>query len=793
MFGRIRSNGGRGKTAHNEARAETPIQSAIRRGDMARDQGDWDVAAAEYSVVLDMDSSLEGIWVQLGHALKEKGAQRPAIHAYEKAISLSPSQIDTHLHTAHLLKNTGQYDRAIRHFLHAFMLGLNSPNEERELLALLSAKVSSGKHQDIVDAMSDVENRVRSDAETPVIERLRKVFFGLHREGRQKAKGDTAKAGLALVFDISDLIGFWRNARLPTGIQRVQIETVMAALSSESSAQVSLCCFTAGREGWLEVPIDLFRSLCDLAVGGGRLDDPDWTETLGDLDWHLALTFPFDLPRGAVLVNLGTSWWLQNYFLYVRHAKKTRGIRYIPFVHDMIPIITPEHCTPELTQDFISWALGVFDHADFFLVNSHSTGRDLQKVANILGHEIDNSYVAVIPLDADFRRKMKSELPVEKLKLLDLEPEGFVLVVSTIESRKGHIHAFDAWAQLVEEYGADRIPTLVCVGNRGWLNDEVYGRLDSDPSLAQKVLMLSGLSDGELALLYRTCLFTLYPSLYEGWGLPVTESLCYGKVPLISDAASLPEAGGALAVYAEAGSASQIKQQAEKLIFDRAYLETLSAKISREFSPRTWEDLSEQIIGELERFASRTGDLSEANRDEDVSPNAQIGRWHSLVRNKSTRIWPGMGMGERYRRDLGWYWPEDRGSRVRGATGTLAFRLDQPHEPIRILLNMVGDEYDRCHYVIDCDGQNHEGQIEPNTSRWEWLDLPASDTAHDIRIDFHSLKDKAGNRPTFFVRGFHIFERNDHKARREFSEAVILDRLDVLDIFREQDRVLSAN
>ncbi len=48
--------------------------------------------------------------------------------------------------------------------------------------------------------------------------------------------------------------------------------------------------------------------------------------------------------------------------------------------------------------------------------------------------------------------------------------------------------------------------------------------------------MLSGISDQELSQLYDAhCLFTLYPSLYEGWGLPVTESLCYGKVPLISD------------------------------------------------------------------------------------------------------------------------------------------------------------------------------------------------------------------------------------------------------------------
>ncbi|MHA4875417.1 glycosyltransferase, partial [Enterococcus faecium] len=84
-------------------------------------------------------------------------------------------------------------------------------------------------------------------------------------------------------------------------------------------------------------------------------------------------------------------------------------------------------------------------------------------------------------------------------------------------------------------------PDLVCVGGRGWLNDHVYAALDRDPELAEKVRIISGLTDSHLALLYSTCLFTVYLSTYEGWGLPVTESLCYGKVPLLSDTSSLPE------------------------------------------------------------------------------------------------------------------------------------------------------------------------------------------------------------------------------------------------------------
>ena len=79
-------------------------------------------------------------------------------------------------------------------------------------------------------------------------------------------------------------------------------------------------------------------------------------------------------------------------------------------------------------------------------------------------------------------------------------------------------------------------------------------------------MFLEGTSDPDLAALYRRCLFTVYPSLYEGWGLPVTESLCYGKTPLLSRVASLPEAGGEFADYFEIGSKVGLAAALKRLV-----------------------------------------------------------------------------------------------------------------------------------------------------------------------------------------------------------------------------------
>ncbi|MEI9931042.1 MAG: glycosyltransferase [Rhizomicrobium sp.] len=137
------------------------------------------------------------------------------------------------------------------------------------------------------------------------------------------------------------------------------------------------------------------------------------------------------------------------------------------------------------------------------------------------------------------------------LKDLGLERGRFVLFVSTIEPRKNHAFVFTAWLKLLRRHGAKNCPKLVCVGQQGWLNSEAYARLDASEDLKRQVVILSNVSDVMLSKLYEACICTLYPSLYEGWGLPVTESLCFGKVPIVSHVASLPEAGGLFAEYFE--------------------------------------------------------------------------------------------------------------------------------------------------------------------------------------------------------------------------------------------------
>jgi hypothetical protein len=451
--------------------------------------------------------------------------------------------------------------------------------------------------------------------------------------------------------------------------------------------------------------------------------------------------------------------------------------------------MTPEHCTAELTQDFISWLLGVFQHADMFLVNSEATRRDLLEAAATLGHAVSPDEIEVVRLDADFRGasagKGSSVLP----RRWGLEAGRYVLLVSTIESRKNHLGAFNAWLALIKKHGAASIPDLVCVGNAGWLNAEVHAKLDSSPILESKVKLLSRLSDAELTALYRNCLFTLYPSHYEGWGLPVTESLCHGKMVLSSDSSSLPEAGGGFVDYFAAGSDRDLAAGAEKLIFDDQYRIGREARIRADFKPRPWGDLGGQIGSAVARMnAARAHGCSPTKVRAAEPMSAALGVFYPLVRNFERRIWRGMVLAEMFRAGAGWWWPDDWGVWTRPEGGDIAIRIDGPHGALRMWLRIRGVLELPCRWSFDVTSPSgvrpQSGALGPDEWRWIQVDLPASETPTDFLATLmadqsQDLAPRTGGldrRVTSMgLAGFYVCERDNLAHRVAFSEAAIMN------------------
>ena len=790
------------------------IHRTIAEGNAARDRLKWDDAARAYRRALQPRPDLAHIWVQLGHAQKELGDLAAAEQAYAKAAELRPKDADPLMHLGHVAKMTGDLAAASRYYVQSFRTDPGNADAVAELQRVIVGATGQARESTIellkstllhdepeeAPARADIARRARQALDTAIeglgpdaapLQQAATLLAAIERQARAD-RPDPADGSVALVFDASDLVGYFARDRLPTGIQRVQIEAITGAIAA-GDHQVRICCFIDGREDWLEIPLPLFRRLAALSVMEGGRKDPEWLMALSRLHLTLVLAEPFEFPRGAYLINLGTSWWMQNYFLYVRQAKTQYGVRYIPFVHDFIPVMHPAHCVKQLVQDFVSWAVGVFAHADHYLVNSEATKRDLFQVAKILGGVVHDQDVAVIPLNADFRSSSKRHLTDATLSQWGLQGQAFVLMVGTVESRKGHTIALDAWTQLLARHSPRTLPKLVCVGRRGWLNGAVYERLSQNDTLAKQVVMLADLSDEELALLYRSCQFTIYPSLYEGWGLPITEALCYGKPVITADNSSLPEAGGDFAVYVETGSVDALAAAVERMSLDTPYRDALAARIAADFKPRTWREVAGQIDTELTRLATRGKGHETTYR----APEALWGRYYPVARSTADRIWPGIGSGEIFRAGLGWHWPTPQGCWTRPQGAELAIAL--PDGPTTLYLLLMGLPANDCSWHIYVkDGPTLAGTLPAGERKLVQIEVDTR-TLHvhlrGSRADL--LRMSTGGvdreqRAAIGLAGFALHRTGDDQARLTLLQALAFGALETLDAYADPDQPRTA-
>ena len=756
-------------------------------GNRARDARQWLSAVAHYRNALKQEPAKDYIWVQYGHALKESGSLAAAETAYREALDLAPEVADTHLQLGHALKLLGRIDDAARAYAKAITLDPGLHSAALELFNLIGS-VEHPYEINVASAARQVERhpeRSRSDL-------------------------------LTVVFDVSDLVQYFTQARFPTGIQRVQLQIVTSLLRERNRpCRIAITCFAMGAGHWVVVPEDIFLKIANIAVSEASAHDSEWQTTKRDLLLSFFAGDRFDFQPGDILVNLGASWHVHNYLLAVRTIKSA-GVRYVPFVHDCIPVLAPEHCTADLTRNFVSWIVGVFFHADGFLTNSNSTARDLATVAQFLGHDAPDP--AVIRLDASMSRNHAVTPP--SCQILDrhgLRDRGFVLFVSTIESRKNHVLAFDAWRALMRKRGRRRqIPPLVCVGNPGWLADEAMARLAASAKLRKKVLILSDISDAELEELYRACLFTIYPSSYEGWGLPVTESLCHGRVPVISRVSSLPEAGGDFAEYfdlpaegllgpdrklrdddAYRNALADLAAKIERLLEDDRYRESREAAIRKDFHPRSWDDVADEMVNRVLQFPELPG--------KSCAPRAELGRYYALHRNFEIRLRPDMVFGEMLRTGSGWSYMSERGCWLNAAKAELEFSIsDRADARSGCYFGLRGADERATDFLVTTAGRdNHcSGTLAPGEERWLQLvfdRLAGSGSTFRIEVSASSSADPAADggirilHHDIAVVGLYFFREGDAEAHDRFLEAWRKDRIDQFAWFPEAPREASPS
>jgi tetratricopeptide (TPR) repeat protein len=287
----------------------------------------WDGAARAYATAAKFRPEVANLWVQYGNALKESGREREAEPAYRRAIDAAPDSVDAHLQLGHLLKRLGRVHDAVSFYTKAARLDPTCGPAVTAFGRLPSFSTEDGAFSRNVDPSPNSNMESQNCA----------------GYAASSAAFGAPDGSVTIIFDVADLVTYFGDARSPTGIQRVQIEVVRGALlSSSPHHSILVCAYSGRRDAWIEIASAEFLRLCDLCLGGGDTRDPVWRQSVSDLNGVMLSSPEHRFRDGQCLVNLGTSWWLKNYFLSLRNVKRRYRVLYIPFVHDLIPVLMPE-------------------------------------------------------------------------------------------------------------------------------------------------------------------------------------------------------------------------------------------------------------------------------------------------------------------------------------------------------------------------------------------------------------------------------------------------------------------
>ncbi len=296
---------------------------------------------------------------------------------------------------------------------------------------------------------------------------------------------------------------------------------------------------------------------------------------------------PPRLQAGDILF-VGGQFWMSKAITKLCQRAAARGANLIVLIHDLIPLTHPQFTGHDFAEQY--WRM--LRLPAHFIVTSSFGASELEAARKGLG--APHAAVSVVPLAHEFPGALRDAPPLDPpTELAHLAGSPFVLCVGTVEVRKNHLLLLSVWEELEAELG-QRLPKLVVAGRRGWKADAALHKLDALPR-SGRIVFAEAPSDAALGWLYSACLFTIFPSLFEGWGLPVGESLWFGKSCAASNTSSIPTVGGDLCVYFDPRYPAAIKAAVRRLL-DPDVRRSFEAKIEAA-KLRTWAEVASDLGG----------------------------------------------------------------------------------------------------------------------------------------------------------------------------------------------------
>lgn len=233
-------------------------------------------------------------------------------------------------------------------------------------------------------------------------------------------------------------------------------------------------------------------------------------------------------------------------------------------LHDLAFLRFPEVLTRPKRVYHRTFTVRSMRRATLLITVSDSTMQDAHELVGIPYERMHTVYTCIDERFSNVIEENRIRAFRDEKGLAD----GFILYLGTLEPRKNIPTLLDAYAQLRQRYGLRE--KLVVAGSKGWLYASIFEKVQQ-LGLGNEVLFPGFVPDSEQALWYHAASAFVYPSLYEGFGLPVAEALACGTPTITSNVSSLPEAGMNIALTVSPQDVTSLTEAMYKAVTDEAY------------------------------------------------------------------------------------------------------------------------------------------------------------------------------------------------------------------------------
>ncbi len=268
------------------------------------------------------------------------------------------------------------------------------------------------------------------------------------------------------------------------------------------------------------------------------------------------------------------------------------SIKRVTFIHDLSPILYPQwHPVASVWAHRLALK-SILQNAHLILTNSNFTQQEIKRVYPNINAAIEVTLLA--------STQKPNQLVDDRIFKKHHIKTPYFLYVGTIEPRKNIQVLLNAYTVFRKEH-PEKKTQLVLAGKWGWKQAQLLADIENN-TFTNDIMLTGFVSEAEKKALYQNALAFIYPSLYEGFGLPLLEAMENGCPVISSNTSALPEVGGSAALYFQPNNVMQLTKHLNNIATDMNDKIINTSKLVEQAKKFSWQQTALKTLQYLERF-----------------------------------------------------------------------------------------------------------------------------------------------------------------------------------------------